>query len=34
MKEEALNFDETDNIPEDFKAIKASGINIELYKKA
>ena len=34
MQEETLNFDETDNMPEDFKAIKASGIDIELYKKA
>ena len=34
LNEEALNSDKTDNIPEDFKVIQESGIDIELYKKA
>ena len=32
-QEEPLNCDETDNIPEDFKVIKESGMDIELYNK-
>ena len=32
-QEEPLDFDETDNIPEDFKVIKESGMDIELYNK-
>jgi len=33
IQEEALNSNNTDNIPEDFKVLKESGIDIELYNK-